>query len=71
MNGKRKALDAMYISHDYGITWRPDAELHMPFELYGVDGCITSTVDKNNFIWILTNAQVWRGRLNKLGFAQQ
>ena len=68
---KHKALDAMFISQDYGITWRPDEELHMPIELEGIEGCITSAVDKNNFIWIITNAQVWRGRLNRLGFEQQ
>ena len=67
----RKALDALYISQDYGITWRPSAELHLPVQLEGIEGCITSAVDKNNFIWIITNAQVWRGRLNRLGFAQQ
>ena len=67
----RKALDAIYISQDYGITWRPDTQLHLPALLEGIEGCITSTVDKNNFIWIITNAQVWRGRLNRLGFAQQ
>ena len=67
----RKALDAVYISQDYGITWRHDGELRMPTELKGTEDCITSTVDKNNFIWIITNAQVWRGRLNRLGFAQQ
>lgn len=65
------ALDAMYVSQDYGITWRPSTELHLPAALKGVDGCVTSTVDKNNYIWIITNAQVWRGRLNRLGFAQQ
>lgn len=70
-DGTHKALDAMYISPDYGITWRPDKELHMPFELKGTENCITSTVDENNFIWIITNAQVWRGRLNRLGFVQQ
>ena len=70
-DNSRKALDALYISQDYGITWRPSTELHMPIQLEGIEGCITSTVDKNNFIWIITNAQVWRGRLNRLGFAQQ
>lgn len=70
-DGTHEALDAMYISRDYGITWRPDAELHMPVLLEGIDGCITSTVDKNHFIWIITDAQVWRGRLNRLGFKQQ
>ena len=66
-----KALDALYISQDYGITWRPSTELHLPFELEGTEGCVASAVDEDNFIWIITNAQVWRGRLNRLGFAQQ
>ena len=64
-------LDAMYISRDYGITWRPDTDLHLPVQLKGNSSCTTSVVDKNNHIWIITNAQVWRGRLNRLGFAQQ
>lgn len=71
INDSRKALETMYVSQDYGITWRPDQEHRMPSELKGVEGCITSTVDVNNFIWIITNSQVWRGRLNRLGFAQQ
>lgn len=71
MNGSHKALDAIYVSRDYGITWRPNVELHLPTQLIGTEGCITSIVDDNNFIWIITNAQIWRGRLNKLGFAQQ
>ncbi|MBO7119191.1 MAG: hypothetical protein J6W03_02580 [Bacteroidaceae bacterium] len=66
-----EALDVIYISQDYGITWRPTNEIHLPSELKGIEGCITSTVDENNFIWIITNAQVWRGRLNRLGFAQR
>mgnify|MGYP003306130358 FL=1 len=66
-----KALDALYISQDYGITWRPSTELHLPIQLEGIEGCIASAVDKNNFIWVITNAQVWRGRLNRLGFEQQ
>ena len=70
-DGKQKALDGIYVSQDYGITWRPSTEIHMPIELEGIEGCIASTVDTNNYIWIITNAQVWRGRLNRLGFAQQ
>lgn len=66
-----ETLDAMYISRDYGITWRPDTDLHLPVQLKGNSSCTTSVVDKNNYIWIITNAQVWRGRLNRLGFAQQ
>lgn len=68
---RHKVLDHMYVSHDYGITWRPSTTILMPEELKGTEGCITSTVDRDHFIWIITNAQVWRGRLNRLGFAQQ
>ncbi len=71
VDNSKKALETMYVSQDYGITWRPDKEHRMPVELKGIEGCITSTVDENYFIWIITNAQVWRGRLNRLGFAQQ
>lgn len=71
MDEKHKALDALYVSQDYGITWRPSTKIKMPAELKGIEGCIAGTVDKNHFIWIITNAQVWRGRLNRLGFAQQ
>jgi len=66
-----KAFDAMYISQDYGITWRPSTELHLPIGLEGTEDCVASTVTEDNFIWIITNSQVWRGRLNRLGFAQQ
>ena len=71
IDNSKKALETMYVSQDYGITWRPDKEHRMPVELKGIEGCITSTVDENYFIWIITNAQVWRGRLNRLGFEQQ
>lgn len=72
-SGQHKAFGAMYVSQDYGITWRPSDIHHMPIQLEeaNINGCITSVVDKNNYIWIITNAQVWRGRLNRLGFAQQ
>lgn len=70
-DGQHVALDVMYVSRDYGLTWRSSDIVRMPSQLRGVEGCIAGTVDKNNFIWIITNAQVWRGRLNRLGFAQQ
>ena len=71
LDNKHKALDVIYISQDYGITWRPSSVINIPSELNGTEGCITSTVDNNHFIWIITNKQIWRGRLNRLGFAQQ
>lgn len=70
-HGTHKAMDAMYISKDYGITWRPSSTLHMPWDLEGTEGCIAATVDKDNYIWIITDGEVWRGRLNRLGFVQR
>lgn len=70
-DGKHQALSTMFVSPDYGITWHPGTNMHPPFPLNGSTGNITATVDKNNFIWIITNTQVWRGRLNRLGFARQ
>ncbi len=66
--GKHKAMDGMYFSNDYGITWKPDYELHLPVALQGVDGPIASVVDSDKYIWIIANKEVWRGRLNRLGF---
>ena len=66
--GKYGAMSEMFFSKDYGITWKPDYELHLPQELLGVSGPIASAVDRDHFIWIIANREVWRGRLNRLGF---
>lgn len=69
--GKYKALGAMFFSRDCGITWKPDYELHLPKALLGVSGPIASAVDSDKYIWIIANREVWRGRLNRLGFLRQ
>lgn len=69
--GTNKAMDALYVSQDYGITWRTDSEMHLPKELKGVDGPVCSVVDDNNVIWIIANGEVWRGKLNRLDFIRQ
>lgn len=69
--GKYQAMDGMYFSSDYGITWKPDYELHLPTALQGVGGPIASAVDNDKYIWIIANKEVWRGRLNRLGFLRQ
>lgn len=68
-DGTIAALSQMYVSQDYGITWRPSTNMPLPAELNGTEGCIAATVSIDNFIWIITKSQIWRGRLNKLGFA--
>ena len=69
--GKYEAMDGMYFSRDYGITWKPDYELHLPQALQGVSGSIAGAVDDDKYIWIIANQEVWRGRLNRLGFLRQ
>lgn len=69
--GIRQAMDALYVSQDYGISWRTDSEWHLPKELKGVSGPICSVVDDNNVIWIIANGELWRGKLNRLDFVRQ
>ena len=69
--GSHQALDAMYFSNDHGITWKPDYEHKLPAALKGVGGPLAATVDGENYIWLIADNQVWRGRLNRLGFERQ
>ena len=69
--GTNNAMDALYVSEDYGISWHKDSELHLPVQLKGVNGPISSVVDSDNVIWIIANGEVWRGKLNRLDFERQ
>lgn len=66
-----QAMDALYFSRDYGLTWKLDYELHLPNALLGVGGPVASAVDHDKYIWIIANREVWRGRINRLGFLRQ
>lgn len=62
-NGFSKSLN--------GIAWYPaDSKFWMPEEFKNKsDKQYSAVVDDNNFIWIIWNdGEIWRGRLNKLGF---
>lgn len=51
-----------------------DEESTITYEgIFKGKGDYSLTIDKNNYIWIVWNddCSVWRGRLNKLGFAKQ
>jgi hypothetical protein len=69
--GSHAPLDAMLVSNDQGVTWKTDGSLHLPAGLLADDGPVTALADEEHFIWIVTQNEVWRGRLNKLGFARQ
>lgn len=68
VNGSIKALERFYASKDNGLTWNRLQNFMPPSDIHGVDGHITSTVDTENYIWLIAGGKVYRGRLNKLGF---
>ncbi len=65
-----ETLDAFYVSSDNGITWQADAVLTPPSSLKGASGAVSAVVDEEQYIWLLCGRQVWKGRLNVLGFEQ-
>lgn len=64
----RLAYDRLYISSDNGITWKQDDEIVMPYAIKGTTQCVAATVDSNQFLWLICGSEVWKGRLNELGF---
>lgn len=60
--------DKMYYSSDCGITWQEDERFVLP-EGFSANGA-SMTVDADNIIWIVCTGtgQVWKGRLNELGW---
>lgn len=70
-----EAFSHFYTSIDNGITWEKITELAMfPEEftqLYEkAKGNYSWAIDQNHFLWIMWSetGEVWRGRINKLGF---
>lgn len=74
-----KALKDIYTSTDYGVTWAlSDSLVVMPAD-YTARGFSSVQVDKEQFMLIFGGKtspesnemnQVWRGRINRLGFKQ-
>lgn len=77
MDASGKVYKDMYTSTDYGVTWsKSDTLVVMPTD-YAARAFSSVQVDKDNFMFIFggktaknTNEQqqVWRGRINRLGF---
>jgi hypothetical protein len=61
----------IYISKDNGITWTASTTYALPSELAGEKGYFAATVDSQNFVWIVKDGRVWKGRLNQLSFNAQ
>ena len=62
----------MYVSHDGGINWKHSDYFPLPSGMSSSDTAFTAFADDNKFIWIVCgeSGQIWRGRLNKYGWAE-
>lgn len=63
-----KAFDNMYVSRDNGVTWKTDGVYVLPGDLEGKDVLMSVAVDAEYRVWLVAGGEVWRGRLNQLGF---
>lgn len=68
---KKEAHKIFWNSTDKGLTWQEDTVVTVPTDFASSDDVLAFTIDANNYVWLVcgNSAQVWRGRLNKLGWA--
>lgn len=72
-DGRYVAMDSIFHSADHGITWKTYEEEDMNVEpalraAAQTAHYITVAVDEDNYLWVVVDEQVWRGRINRLGF---
>lgn len=65
-----KAFSEIYGSVDGGLTWKKHATLVFPEGFQSSEISFAMTTDADHYLWIVCGktGQVWRGRLNKLGW---
>lgn len=73
-----KAFEYFYVSNDNGIGWGKVTEkMLFPDEFASIytqaEGNYSFVIDNNHFVWFMwgKTGEVWRGRINKLGFVNQ
>lgn len=77
-NGNVSPFNNFFESRDNGISWRtvtkkvmfPEEFTHLYNEANGNYSCV---IDNKQYIWIVwgQTGEVWRGRINKMGFKKQ
>lgn len=66
-----KAFQSFYASTDNGLTWnKVTRNLSFPETFLGREESFSYVVDDDHFIWIMWSrtGEVWKGRINRLGF---
>ena len=68
---KKQAHKMFWNSTDKGLTWQEDTVVTVPTNFQSSDDALAFTIDANNYVWLVcgNSGQVWRGRLNRLGWA--
>lgn len=66
-----KAFSEIYGSVDGGLTWKKHATLVFPNGFHSSETSFAMTTDADHYLWMVCGktGQVWRGRLNKLGWS--
>ncbi len=64
------AYATFYISNDGGITWKGDSRYNVPSTFDKTATTVAATADGDGYIWLVCGGtgQVWRGRLNSMGW---
>ncbi len=75
-DGYYEPLDSMLYSQDHGVTWKPYENDDMIVDpLMHEDAAdakyIVSAVDDEEYLWVIIDKKVWRGRINRLGFLRK
>jgi hypothetical protein len=70
-NSTNQAFAQFYTSSDKGLTWQNDTTYTFPKGFTSSNTVFTMVKDSKNFIWLICgqSGQVWHGRLNMLGWA--
>ena len=71
-NGTNWGATGFYRSADNGITWQRDTTMALPSGFSSPKN-FAITTDKDHYLWIAdaTTGIVWRGRINRLGWAEE
>jgi len=67
---KATAFNHFYQSRDNGITWKNNSTYYFPAEFSSSKTSFAAVKDSKNNLWIICgeSGQIWRGRLNRLGW---
>lgn len=75
--GPKEKFENIYQSEEYGLIWnKTSRKVLLPYEFKGRTD-FSYVITDDNFIWIFwskkegTNDEIWKGRINKLGFVTE